>query len=253
MLQQLSCLWRIFGTGLSFVIFGLGGVMLSIIAMPLLFITTHDKVLRERRTQKIIHHSFRVFIEIMRMMGILTYQLEGVEKLKTARLILANHPTLLDVVFLISMVPNANCVVKGNLARNIFTRRPIKAAGYIINKASGIITGAREAFDKNQALIIFPEGTRTTPQTPLKLQRGASNIAVRANVDITPIIIDCTPLTLTKCVPWYEVPECKMHFTIQVCDVIKVEPFVRNIQPSKGSRMLTRELSQYFNREYTPL
>lgn len=249
-MQQLSFLWRLFGTGLSFVIFGLGGVILPVIAVPLLLMTTRDQVLRERRAQKVIHHSFRVFVEIMRIVGILTYQLEGIEKLKTAKLILANHPTLLDVVFLISMVPNANCVVKGNLARNIFTRGPIRTAGYIINDdASDIITGAREAFEKKQALIIFPEGTRTTPTQPLTLKRGAGNIAIRTNADITPIIIDCTPLGLTKQLPWYRVPGRKMHFTIQVRDVIKVEPFVINIPPSKGSRMLTRELSQYFNRE----
>jgi 1-acyl-sn-glycerol-3-phosphate acyltransferase len=253
MLQQLSKWWRLFGTGLSFVIFGLGGVLLPIIAVPLLIITTRDKVERERRAQKVIHHSFRVFVEIMRIMGILNYQIEGVEKLKTASLILANHPTLLDIVFLISIVPNANCVVKGSLARNLFTRGPIKTAGYIINDdASDIITDAANTFEKGQALIIFPEGTRTTPSEPLKLKRGASNIAVRANADITPIVIDCTPLGLTKQLPWYKVPIRKMHFTIQVKDAIKVEPFVCDIQPSLGSRLLTRELSQYFNQEHAP-
>lgn len=251
MLQQLSMGWRVIGTGLSFVIFGLGGVILPIIAVPLLIITTRDIVARERRAQKVIHHSFRMFVEIMRIIGILTYQIEGVEKLKTAKLILANHPTLLDIVFLISIVPNANCVVKGSLARNLFTRGPIKTAGYIINDdASDIITDAANAVEKGQALIIFPEGTRTTPSEPLNLKRGASNIAVRANADITPVVIDCTPLALTKQLPWHKVPIRKMHFTIQVREVIKVEPFVRNIQPSRGSRLLTRELSQYFNQEY---
>lgn len=251
MLQQLSKCWRLVGTGLSFIIFGLGGIILPIIAVPLLTITTRDKVIRERRAQMVIHYSFRVFVEIMRIVGILTYQIEGVEKLKTAKLILANHPTLLDVVFLISIVPNANCVVKGNLARNFFTRGPIKTAGYIVNDyASDIITGASKAFEKGQALIVFPEGTRTTASELLKLKRGASNIAVRANADITPVLIDCTPLALTKQLPWYKVPDRKMHFSIKVRDVIKIEPFVRDIQPSRGSRMLTRELSEYFNQEH---
>ncbi|MFT5659173.1 MAG: 1-acyl-sn-glycerol-3-phosphate acyltransferase [Gammaproteobacteria bacterium] len=252
-MRGLSYLRRLIGTGLSFVIFGLGGVILPIIAVPILLATTRDKVVRERRAQRVIHHSFRVFVEIMRIIGILTYQIEGAEKLRSAQLILANHPTLLDVVFLISMVPNANCVVKGNLARNLFTRGPIKTAGYIINdEASDIITGASDAFAKGQALIIFPEGTRTTASQPIELKRGAGNIAVRANADITPIIIDCTPLALTKQAPWYKVPVRAMHFTIQVRDVIKVSPYICNIQPSRGSRMLTRDLSQYFNEEYKP-
>ena len=36
------------------------------------------------------------------------------------KVIIANHPSLLDVVVLISLIPNANCIVKGALIQNAF-------------------------------------------------------------------------------------------------------------------------------------
>lgn len=64
------------------------------IVVPLLIIMARDTVRRECRAQKVIHHSVRVFVEIMRIIFILNYQIEGIEKLEKTSLILANHPAL---------------------------------------------------------------------------------------------------------------------------------------------------------------
>jgi hypothetical protein len=42
-------------------------------------------------------------------------------------MIIANHPSLIDVVFLIGLVRQANCVVKQSLWENPFTRGPVRA------------------------------------------------------------------------------------------------------------------------------
>jgi len=56
------------------------------------------------------------------------------EKLnRPGQLIIANHPTLVDIVFLISRVKQANCIVKQKLWHNPFMRGPILNAGYISN------------------------------------------------------------------------------------------------------------------------
>jgi hypothetical protein len=53
----------------------------------------------------------------------MTYQIEGGERLqRDGLLVLANHPTLIDVVCLISLLPNADCVVKRAVACNPFMR-----------------------------------------------------------------------------------------------------------------------------------
>ena len=128
---------------------------MPVVFVPVLSCLPGDKLTRELRTQRFYHHLLRIYVEMMRILGVLTYQIEGRDKLKGARLILANHPSLLDVVFLISIVPNANCIVKGKLTQNFFLRGPVKAAGYIINEsASDVIAAAANAFNNEQSLII---------------------------------------------------------------------------------------------------
>ncbi len=49
---------------------------------------------------------------------------------------IANHPTLIDVVVLIGLMEQANCVVKQALWSNPFTKGPVQSAGYILNAGS---------------------------------------------------------------------------------------------------------------------
>ena len=59
----------------------------------------------------------------MRCLGLMTYEIRGRERLRRdGLLILANHPTLIDVVLLVSLLPNADCVVKSAVARNAFMK-----------------------------------------------------------------------------------------------------------------------------------
>jgi 1-acyl-sn-glycerol-3-phosphate acyltransferase len=250
MLDIFKYYWRWLATAFSFFIFGIGGILLPIIALPILYCLPATALEREAKAQALIHHTFRFYIQMMERMGVLSYELEGQEKLEYAQLILANHPSLIDVVFLIALVPNANCVVKGRLAKNVFTRGPIRTAGYIINDNNEHVIGmAKEAFNKGHALIVFPEGTRSTPDKKLTLKRGAANIAIRAKAEITTVLIECKPSTLTKNDRWYQIPKTKAHFKIQVKDKIEVQSYLAKDTPSVAARKLTTDLTDYFNKE----
>ena len=247
---QQSYLCRWIGTALSFSLFGLGGLLIPVIGIPIIYLLPGTAKQRERKAKRMIQFLFKSFIGFMRFFGVLTYELRGIEKLEEAQLVLANHPTLIDIIFLISLIPNANCVVKGKLVTNPFTRGPVKTAGYIINDGSvDVVAAAGESFRKGQVLIVFPEGTRTTPGKPLSFQRGSANIAIRTGTDITPVMIDCDPLSLTKNSPWYRIPPKSMHFQIQVNDKFEVGEFTNDCPPSIGARKLTRDLCEYFKKE----
>jgi len=210
--------WRLFATGFCFVLFGLGGVLLRLLVFPAQRLYSSNPHTRQRRARRAIHGSFRLLVRVMRVLGVLTMEVRGLERLgKPGQMIVANHPSLLDVVFLISLIPDANCIVKYSLARNVFTRGPVAASGYITNDESmEMFERAVQVLQAGETLIVFPEGTRTPPGAMPRLHRGACAIALRGARYVTPVVIKLTPPSLVKGEPWYRVAPRRMHYLIEV-------------------------------------
>ena len=244
---------RVVTTGISFATFGIGGLLLRLVCFPALDLFVRDADRKARLARGLVQRSFGFFIEFMRVMRVLDYRVLGAERLqREGLLILANHPTLLDVVFLVSQVPNADCVVNARRAANPFTRGPIRAARYISNDSgAGLIDDCITSLRAGSNLLIFPEGTRTALDGIVKLQRGAANIAVRGERDVTPVLIECTPRSLTKGLPWWKVPPTRMKFTIEVREDIPVRPFIDEAggEAALAARRLTDHLRNYFQTE----
>ena len=247
--ERLDHAWRVFGTGISFLAFGVGGLLLGVLVFPAINLLVRDPVRRRRWARRLVQVSFASHIELMRVLGVMTYEVRGRERLqREGLLILANHPTLIDVVFLVSLLPNADCVVKSALARNPCTRGPVRAAGYVFNDdGAGLVDDCIRAVRNNGNLVIFPEGTRTRRDEPTRLQRGAANIAVRGGLDITPVRLSCEPMTLGKGEKWYRVPARRFHVVVDVQEDIEIAPFLNGAQgEALAARQLTDYLTVYF-------
>lgn len=251
MIEVIDRSWRIVATGLSFALFGLGGVLLWLLVFPLLSACVRDRAARGCYARAIIRSCFARFIATMRALGVLTYEIRGAERLqRRGMLVLANHPTLIDVVFLVSLIADADCVVKSRLARNPFTRGAVRASGYICNDSGAdLVEDCIAAVRSGKNLVIFPEGTRTPVQGALPLQRGAANIAVRGGFDVTPVVIRCEPPTLAKGQKWYRIPSRRFHILVEVGEDFAVAPFLDGTTKALAARKLTLYLTEFFDRE----
>lgn len=253
MLERIEHGWRFAATALSFVCFGLGGLVLWLVLFPALALLLRDRRRLARAARAVIRQSFRAFVALMHGLGVLSYEAHGLARLqRRGLLILANHPSLIDVVFLMAFTARADCVVKAALLRNPFTRGPVRAAGFICNDSGPqLVQACVASLRAGNNLIIFPEGTRTPVDgSLLKLQRGASNIAVRAVVDITPVLIACRPALLTKGAPWWRVPRQRPHFRIEVREDLPVAALLRDCRgQALAARRLTEQLTGYFSTE----
>lgn len=252
MRERLNRAWRVLATGLCFAVFGLGGLVVRCLVYPLLLLLVRDKQRRQVQSQAVIHHSFRWFVSLMKRVGVLSFEVRGLERLqRRGLLILANHPSLIDVVFLISLVRHADCIVKAGLARNPFTRGPIEAAGFITNSGGGaLLEDCLRSLQAGHNLIIFPEGTRTPLQGAVKLQRGAAHVAVKGRIPITPVHIHSSLPMLTKGTPWWRVPLRKPHFTIEVREDIAIDTFcARATSEVLAARHVTEYLSEQLFKE----
>ncbi len=243
--------WRLLATGLSFSVFGIGGFLLWVLIFPLLNIVSGKATQKRQRAQRCVHYSFYFFIGLMHRIGIMTYEIKGVEKLnRPGQLIIANHPTLIDIVFLISRIPEANCIVKDGLWRNPFMKGPIINAGYISNgDPENMIKQCVKRLKSGGTLIVFPEGTRTVPGRAYKFQRGAAAIALRAEAIVTPVTINCYPSTLTKAEKWYQIPERRFHLVMRVGDDIALNDFLAMEPATIAVRRFNRHLQDYFSQQ----
>ena len=253
MLEGLDRGWRLFGTALSFVAFGVGGLLLRLLVFPPLRLLSRDRETLERRARALIRASFAGHVRIMHRLGVMTYEINGLERLhRRGLLVLANHPTLVDVVLLVSRLPDADCVVKSRLANNPFTHGPVRATGYICNdNGAGLVDDCIASVRSGRNLLIFPEGTRTPAGERLgPLQRGAANIAVRGRLDVTPVVIRCEPRTLGKGEKWYRVPARRFHLSVNVLPDLPVAPFLEDGSTEPlAARRLTAALGDIFRGE----
>lgn len=236
-------LWRIVGTGISFTVFGLSALGLTFLVFPLCAIASGDADRAQARVQRVIHHAYRAFVGLMEGLGLIRTEWRGAEVLRTPgpHLIVANHPTLIDVVQLISRLPQADCVISSSYARNPLLTRAASQAGYITNAhGAAVVDACAEKLRAGRTVVLFPEGTRSSSLGMQRFRRGAAHIAIRAGVPLLPVVIACIPGMLRKGQPWWDVPKRPSQFTISV--LAPIEP--RSIGESDGvaARRLTSTL-----------
>lgn len=242
--------WRLLATGLSFVVFAIGGLLIGLVVYPLMLLVPARH--KNQVGQYIIHLSFLGFAKMMWLLGIYSITINNKNRIQKSGLyMVANHPTLIDVVLLLSIIKQSDCVVKSALANSIFTKGPLLVAGYIINDSpQQLIDDCVSRLKSGRNLLIFPEGTRTRNLNRLQFKRGASLIAFDAYHDITPITIKCQPRMLAKHQKWYKIPRQKPHFTIDVREQLDISEMTGRDEPrSMGSRKINQYLLDYYKQE----
>ncbi|MBP57675.1 MULTISPECIES: lysophospholipid acyltransferase family protein [Idiomarina] len=250
--QVINRTWRRFATGLCFAIFGLGGLLLSVTALPLLAILSNgNEQQRQARARRLVQLTFKWFIGVMKWTGVFNFDFKAIEKLRNVRghVIIANHPCLIDVVALISFVPNPDCVVKSHLWKNPFMRGVIRSTGYLSNDdPEDLVNDCERSLAQGNNLIIFPEGTRTTPGAAVKFQRGAAHLALRTRAKITALRVDCVPVTLIKNEAWYCAPQQKPTLSVHYLGEIDSAVYCNAEKLSIAARQLTRDLQNYYEK-----
>ncbi len=216
-------LWRVLGTGLSFAVFGASALSLALLAFPLCHLVPGEAWVKEARVQRLIHHAYRFFIGFMEALGLIHTEWIGADRLSGPGpyLIVANHPTLIDVVHVISRLPQADCVIADGYARNPFVGLAAWWAGYITNaRGAAVVDACVERLRAGRTVVFFPEGTRSPREGMHPFRRGAAHVALRAGVPLQPIVISCDPRMLGKGQVWWDVPESPGRYTLRVVEPI---------------------------------
>jgi 1-acyl-sn-glycerol-3-phosphate acyltransferase len=225
-MQYLDLIWRFLTSSLIWFLFGLIGLILGVLLFPILHMFVWKPDVRQVVARKLIAGAFGTFMWAGCRLGIFSFEVKGMENRSpdSSQLILANHPTLIDVVLLLSVLPQVDCVIKEAITRNPFMRASVMTANYISNREPGdLIASGVERLNSGASLLLFPEGTRSVSGQPLQFKLGAAEVAIRARAQILPIVIDCEPKFLAKHEPWYRIPPSRPHFCVTILPAIPVE------------------------------
>lgn len=232
---------------------GGGGLILGLFVGVVLRVIIPDREAHAQVARRVASRAFRLFVWFMSLVGVLRWSLRGLEHWDRdqACLVVANHPTLIDIVFLLALFQGADCVVKAGVLRNPTWGLLVRAADYVSNEDVGLLLAeAVRRLRSGRTVIVFPEGTRTVPGQPLAFGSVAGAIAVRAGCQVLPVVITCTPPTLYKSLPWYRVPATRVDFQLRVCPPLAVAEVTG--QPAdlrRAAHALTRQLAAFFSRE----
>lgn len=228
-------------TVLCFAGFGVGGFAIGVLLFPLATVFGG-----KRAKVKLLRASWIFFEFVMRSLGLIKVRRVNVNPDRRGSVIVANHPTLIDIVLLIASYKNSVCVVKEALARNFFLRPIISQM--LINLGSGgkeVVDDSVKAIKEGYNVIIFPEGTRSDASN-LKIHTGAARIALKANCEILPVKIACEPLILGKTQKWYWCADRIVDFTLEQLPPIKAKK-ISGLNDFRLSRSLTSEISSVLN------
>lgn len=249
-MPQVNYYWRVIATGLSFSVFGIGALAITLTFFPAIHLLAFNRRRAHKGCQYVVHLSFGMFIWMMKSLGILTYEFIGLEKISkpAGRLIIANHPTLLDVVFIISRLPLTQCVVKRAAWSNPFLAGVMWATGYIQNEDPMLlIEECVRSLERGDNLVMFPESTRSVPGERMILKRGVASIIATSRKSFTPLIVTCEPSTLTKGKKWYEIPSRPMHYKISVGEPVDPLPLIAEGEKlGKSNRRINRAIEAIF-------
>src|SRR5262249_51363245 len=161
-----------------------------------LMVITKDRDKRSCKLRTVIRYFFRLFLFFFEFLGVVKFKTKGIESLQNMRgkLVICNHPSLLDVVILMAYLKKVQCVVNSKLWSNFFVGIIVRVAGYIRNDSDPLsfLHESKRILAGGENIIIFPEGTRSIPGQKIKMTRGVANLALNAEVDIQALLLNCS-------------------------------------------------------------
>jgi 1-acyl-sn-glycerol-3-phosphate acyltransferase len=219
-------------------LFGLFCAFWSPIAWLLL--KTPETPRRRHWGRKIIRLGFGIYLWMLRALRLLHLETPGLDRFNPshATIVAPNHPSLLDAVILLSMIPDAGCVLKAKLLQNPLFGPAARLAGYVANEPTrSMIRKTVDELSAGGILLMFPEGSRTTvdPVNPLKLSPFL--IAREAQVPVLTVFIESPPGFLAKDESLLRCPKLPIRIRVSLGE---------SFPPDENPRALAHRITQSY-------
>jgi len=237
--------FRCFAKLFAIAVFCIGAVLLAFFVFPFIRLFSkrkgEDFGIDARAYVSKTFRRFLGFLQLIHTSKLLVEDKEAFHNIK-GKVLIANHPSLLDFVYLMSLLPNSTCIVRGNLIKTPLGG--VIRQAYITNTTDfdDVLVECKKLLNKGCNVIIFPEGTRSPRHGQNNYKKGAARIALYSGSDVQPFFIGGSDkYGLGKHDPiWSFNPVEKYTYDIKILPVISVSEFAGESEPIAAKHLTKR-------------
>lgn len=216
-MRLLLTLYQVVTYYVSFVVFAVLALALNCFCLLAAWLPATDN--RERFFQRLVHRQFAIFVRWLWFTRIVPVHYDGFPLWpgRRGRVIVANHPGLMDVGWVLARVPEAMCIYKPDVGHNPLFGATARRAGYLASdRGHYLLRTAAAKLAAGHTLLVFPEGTRTKGGELNPLKPGFVVMARVARAPIQLVRITCDSELMTKGRAWWRVPRLPARVTVSL-------------------------------------
>lgn len=200
----------------------------------------------ERKRSFFHHYMWYLYRLDMRLMPGVKHRIYNPykEEFNRGAIIVCNHQSFLDSVYMIVLSPRILIVTNDNVWKNKFIHRILGFADFfpISRGIENSVSFFREYVNMGYSVAIFPEGERSDNCSVLRFHRGAFYLAEQLGADILPVFLHGTGYVMPKGCNWIN----KGRILIEIGQ--RIPPGSSNTYPER-----TRRIGQYYRQHYEEL
>lgn len=212
----------------SFMFFGVGALIVRYLIFPInkLFLRKGENL--KLKYSEILQKSWQFFVWILKSLRIIKIQSRDIDKLKNIKnsIIVSTHPSYIDILILMSIIPHSTCFVAERLMDNVFFKGIVKLL--FINEGQSVDKWSEEAsgmIDEGFNLIIFPMGIRHRKDEFPKIRRGTALLAGKTlkNIEMINMSTNFDFLQINQ--PIYKAGSETVVYSIEYRGTIDIQEF----------------------------
>ena len=212
-----------------FFLFGIGSIIIGYFIIPVINIFVKNEKDRFKKSLFCVSRAWLFLITIMKFLNLIEIKVNDFEKLKNLKesIIVATHPSYIDIVILCALIPNTTGFAPEKLLSNIYMKNIVKSAFLISGKEIDELSeDTKKRLDEGFNVVIFPSGIRHKRDEFPKIRKGAALIAYKTGKNIVPVKMTTTVNFLQKDEPAYQAGEKTSLFEITILDTVNTEEFI---------------------------
>ncbi len=217
------------------VLFGFAFAVGAILLSPLMLVFS-----RPEGAQPLVRAIWRPLVWLFEKTRLIRVVRGDVESPHGA-IIVANHPSLIDVVLFVALFPKTLYVAKSPLRSSFALGRIVRATSLFDD--ARLLDEARPYLEHGWNILIFPEGTRSPKEGLHSFRRGAAQLALRTGAPLVAMGLCLSRRILAKGQPLFDMGEKTVVYSFHAR-----APFRAEVRPGESAHAaavrVTRDLEE---------